>query len=321
MARNEVDKAIRAAAERYGLAVNVLRAFAKIESGGNPNAQTGSYHGLFQMSKGEFGRFGRGDIYNPTDNANAAAAMLASHSADWQRRTGRSPSPAELYMIHQQGAGGARAHYENPSAPAWQNMLSTAEGRDRGERWAKQAIWGNIPEDRRARFGSVDNVTSRDFISLWTDKVSRFGGRVAGETPDTPAAPAQIASGPVKAPLGEWDNDALEAQPPPDTSTVAGMVGKGGPTTEPTPPRVTLGSLFGVSPTSEVGQGLSGIGKALSSVGKSLASSSKVSATLPAMPALPDQDDRAFALPPPIPRTPPGQAVADLTGRRRRGRA
>ena len=322
MARSDdIAKAIRAAAARYGLPVNVLRAFARIESGGNPQAQTGSYKGLFQLSDREFRRFGEGDIFDPTANANAAAAMLAAHSADWTRRTGRPPSPSELYMIHQQGAGGARAHYANPDAPAWRNMLSTGEGQDRGEQWARQAIWGNIPEDMRRRFGSVDNVTSRDFINLWTNKVSRFAGREADGAQDS-LSPLSQTSGPVaNAGPNQSGSDPLTEQTPPGTDLPTKPGNIADTTASPIFERVTLGSLFGISPSSETGGALAGIGQGLSAAGKALSKGSKVVASLPAGPALPDQDDRAFALPPPIPRTPPGQPVPDLLGRRRRGQA
>ena len=86
---------------------------------------------------------------------------------------GRQPSGFDSYMIHQQGLAGYSSHLANPEAPAWQNMLSTGEGRQRGERWAKSAIWGNIPDQYKATFGNVDNVTSRDFINMWAAK---YGG-------------------------------------------------------------------------------------------------------------------------------------------------
>ena len=35
-----------------------MRAIRQIESGGNPNATTGSYKGLYQLSDGEFRRYG-----------------------------------------------------------------------------------------------------------------------------------------------------------------------------------------------------------------------------------------------------------------------
>jgi hypothetical protein len=55
-------------------------------------------------------------------------------------------------------------------------MYSTAEGRSKGPDWAKRAIWGNVPDDVKAKYGSVDNLTSREFSQLWADKVGRFSG-------------------------------------------------------------------------------------------------------------------------------------------------
>ncbi len=46
-----------------------MKAVAKVEFGFDPKQRTGSYIGLFQLSKYEFGKFGSGDILNPRDNA------------------------------------------------------------------------------------------------------------------------------------------------------------------------------------------------------------------------------------------------------------
>lgn len=175
----DVEEAINSAAQRNGLAPALLNTFAKIESSGNPNARTGSYNGLFQLSNNEFGKYGGGNIFNPADNANAAAQKLAGESASFKAKYGRDPSANDLYMIHQQGEGGYGAHVANPNAPAWQNMYSTAEGRQKGPGWAKQAIWGNVPSDVRSRYpGGVDSLTSQQFLDLWNDKVTRMGGEM-----------------------------------------------------------------------------------------------------------------------------------------------
>lgn len=174
-----VGDAIARAAGRYGLDPEVLRRFAIIESSGEPGpkSNTGSYKGLFQLSVDEFSKRGGKDIYDPYDNANVAAAKLKDEAAAFEAKYGRSATPSDLYMIHQQGAGGYAAHLANPNALAWQNMASTAEGRQKGEGWAKQAIWRNIPDTMKARFGSVDNVTSQDFTRMWAGIVN--GGATA----------------------------------------------------------------------------------------------------------------------------------------------
>jgi hypothetical protein len=176
----DVDNAIGGAAQRYGLAPALMRTFAKIESSGRPNARTGSYKGLFQLSDSEFAKHGGGsNIFDPVANANAAGAKLAAESAAFKAKYGRDPSAHDLYMIHQQGEGGYAAHTGNPTAPAWQNMYSTAEGRQKGPGWAKQAIWGNVPADVRARYpGGVDSLTSQQFLDLWKTKVDGIGGNM-----------------------------------------------------------------------------------------------------------------------------------------------
>ncbi len=174
----EIGAAIDTAAAEAGVDVRVLRRFAQIESGGDPRNVTGSYKGLFQLSDQEFAKYGGGDIFNPQDNARAAARKIAAESAQFKAQFGRDATPFDLYMVHQQGAGGYAAHLANPSAPAWQNMASTAEGRQKGEAWAKAAIWRNIPDKIKTQFpNGVESVTSAQFIEMW-------GKKVAGQTID-----------------------------------------------------------------------------------------------------------------------------------------
>lgn len=179
----EIKAAIEAAAKATGMDANVLKTVASIESGGDASSKsnTGSYKGLFQLSNAEFQRGGGGNIYSAADNAMAAAKVLAQHAAKFEQTNGRPPTASDLYLIHQQGEAGAAAHTKNPDQPAWRSMFSTAEGQQKGENWAKKAIWGNIPDDLKRQFGGVDNVTSRDFMALWK-------GKVEGRTPAAVAA-------------------------------------------------------------------------------------------------------------------------------------
>lgn len=174
----KVNDAIAEAAKKHGVDPGLLATFAKIESGGRPGVQTGSYKGLFQLSSMEFRKHGgEGNIFDPAANADAAAAKLKTEAAEFEQKYGRAPTPLDLYLIHQQGEGGYEAHIANPERAAWESMASTAEGREKGERWAKQAIWGNIPDDVKSRFpGGVESVTSGDFVELWREKVDRLGG-------------------------------------------------------------------------------------------------------------------------------------------------
>lgn len=216
----DVDQAIAGAAQKYGVDPNLMRTFAQIESSGNSNARTGSYNGLFQLSPAELAKNGGGDILNPVDNANAAAIKLKAESNDFEQKYGRVPSATDLYLIHQQGAGGYDAHTSNPNAPAWQNMLSTGEGQQKGKGWARAAIWGNVPDDMKAKFGSVDNVSSGDFYKLWDDKVNRIGARFGGggQSPQGPQAPERLAFNADGTPA----NDASPAGAPAPAAAVSG---------------------------------------------------------------------------------------------------
>lgn len=161
-----------------------MRSVIDIESGGDPNARTGSYSGLFQMSADEAARYG--------NTVEGGTARLQNLADNFRRKYGREPSHTEIYLAHQQGEGGLGAHLANPDAPAWQNMAGTAEGRKKGEGWAKQAIWGNVPADVRANFpGGVDSLTSRQFMDLWNDKVGRRLAKFGGQPEPTADAPPQ----------------------------------------------------------------------------------------------------------------------------------
>lgn len=175
----QINAILNDAAERSGVDPELLSTFAQIESGGKPNAVTesGTYKGLFQLSDSEFRKYGgAGDILDPVANARAASRKIASEARAFEENYGRPPSAFDLYMVHQQGEGGYAAHMDNPDAPAWENMASTREGRDKGKAWARDAIWGNIPDDVKERFGRVENVTSQDFMNIWQEKMGRISG-------------------------------------------------------------------------------------------------------------------------------------------------
>jgi len=144
----------------------------RVESGGDPKNVTGSYKGLFQLSSKEFkAHGGSGDILDPEQNTMAAANKLAKEKLQFREKYGKDPTLTDLYMIHQQGPGGAAAHLANPDQPAWKSMASTGEGKAKGEAWAKKAIWGNVPDDLKKKFGSVENISSKDFYAMWGSKI------------------------------------------------------------------------------------------------------------------------------------------------------
>jgi len=168
---------IRRAADAFGLDFNFMKAVAKIESNFNPKQRTGSYIGLFQLSKYEFKQYGSGNITNPRDNAVAGAYKFATEALLFEFGIGRKPTFSDLYLIHQQGWQGAAEHVSRPKRIAWKSMCATEEGKEKGERWCKRAIWGNTLPAIKHAWKSVDKLTSGAFVSMWQQRVDNLYSR------------------------------------------------------------------------------------------------------------------------------------------------
>lgn len=168
----DIGNSIASVSQATGMPVKDIMAMARIESGMKPDARTGSYGGLYQLDTRKYGN----DVYDPSKAANIFSSELTDNIKNFKNRFGREPTGSELYMMHQQGAAGAAAHMTNPDAPAWKNFQNASGWSDA---MAKRAIWGNIPDDLKAQYGSVDNVRSGDFLNLWQSKYNRFAGGAA----------------------------------------------------------------------------------------------------------------------------------------------
>ncbi len=179
---------IRHAADAFGLDFGYMKAVAKIESDFDPKQRTGSYIGLYQLSKYEFNRYGDGDILNARDNAIAAAYKIIVEAELFELRTHKKPTLSDLYLIHQQGIQGAEEHVSHPERIAWQSMCATEEGQQKGEKWCRRAIWQNTLPEIKKIWKSVDNLTSRAFVGMWEQRVTDLYARYS-KTAD--AAPAK----------------------------------------------------------------------------------------------------------------------------------
>ncbi len=179
---------IRRAADAFGLDFGYMKAVAKIESDFDPKQRTGSYVGLYQLSKYEFNRYGDGDILSPRDNAIAAAYKIIVEAELFELRTHKKPTLSDLYLIHQQGIQGAEEHVSHPDRIAWQSMCATEEGQQRGEKWCKRAIWQNTLPEIKKVWKSVENLTSAAFVGMWEQRVADLYARYS-KTAD--AAPAK----------------------------------------------------------------------------------------------------------------------------------
>ena len=160
-----------------GFDFTFMKTVAKIESGFNPKQRTGSYIGLFQLSKNEFEMYGAGDILIPRDNTVAAALKFMTEAILFEMFTHRKPTLNDLYLIHQQGVDGAAEHVSHPHRLAWRSMCATDEGKEKGEKWCKRAIWGNTLPAVKRIWKNVNNVTSGAFVAMWQQRVSHFYAR------------------------------------------------------------------------------------------------------------------------------------------------
>jgi hypothetical protein len=165
---------IKRASDAFGLDFNFMKAVARIESGFDPKQHTGSYIGLFQLSKYEFNKFGSGQILDSRDNAIAAAYKVITEGILFEWVTQKKPTLSDLYLIHQQGWEGAAEHISQPDRIAWKSMCATSEGREKGEKWCKRAIWRNTLPAVKHAWKSVDKLTSGAFVGMWRDRVADF---------------------------------------------------------------------------------------------------------------------------------------------------
>lgn len=123
VASGDLNRLFAILEKEQGLPAGYLARTAKIESSGNPNAKNpnSSAEGLFQFINSTGRAYGLNSSADKRDPvmASLAAAQLAGENQDYLRdRLGREPTAGELYLAHQQGAGGAASLLANPNAPA-----------------------------------------------------------------------------------------------------------------------------------------------------------------------------------------------------------
>lgn len=182
VAPSDVHGVITAAAGRYGINPNYALRVAHIESRFDPNAVNGGSQatGLFQFIPSTWRTYGQGQsARDPAANADAAMRFTVANRDFLRTRFGREPTVGELYLAHQQGAGGATALLAAPNSRAVDVV---------GER----AVLAN---------GGHLDMTAGQFAQKWIRKVDG----AAGAPPSSPigAAPftqQQIAANPYLAP-------------------------------------------------------------------------------------------------------------------------
>lgn len=164
---------------QYGLPQGYLSRTRQIESGGNPNAQNpnSSAGGDFQFIDSTARAYGLTDKTNPFASADAAARLARDNKAYLAKALGREPTGAELYLAHQQGAGGAAKLLLNGGASA----ASVVGG------------------DAIALNGGDAGMTAGQFANQWLGKFDGSSAIPAGGGMDM-ATLAEIAASPYADP-------------------------------------------------------------------------------------------------------------------------
>ena len=158
-----VDEAIKATVPRVpGMTEAHWKAIAHIESALDPDSNSDrstQYKGLFQIgNKGkdsEWAKNGSGDIYNPMDNAKAAQKIFESNAAYFNKTYGRDPTPAEGYLMHQQGRGYFKGSLTNPGGNPPPRSVGgpTSDHAEFGARWTRAV------NERAAQFAKAGAST------------------------------------------------------------------------------------------------------------------------------------------------------------------
>lgn len=159
---------IAAAGAQYGVDPKALEAIAMMESGGNPNAvsKTGAV-GMYQFTKGTAEEMGLTNRYDESANIIAGARLYAKNREQLRKKLKREPTANEIYLAHQQGAGGA-AQIIRASETGNENLISS-----------------NVRRNMNLNNGI--GLTSKQFIDLQSSKLA------SAATKTGTIAPTQVA--------------------------------------------------------------------------------------------------------------------------------
>jgi hypothetical protein len=162
------DVQLSTAGAPYGISGSYLSRVHALE--GDGVSSTGA-KGPFQFIDSTAKQYGVADPFNPDQAAAGAAKLAADNRAQLGRNLGRMPTDAELYLAHQQGAGGAGALLQNPNMTA-QQALMTLPKYANDPTGAARAIRVN---------GGDPNAPAAAFTSLWTAKFNGAPGMAVAQ--------------------------------------------------------------------------------------------------------------------------------------------
>jgi hypothetical protein len=140
---------VRDVAAARGIHPDDFVRIAEIESRLDPRAynRLSKASGLFQLLPGTAKQYKVADSFDARANAEAAARLLKHNAARLKKALGREPTAWELYLAHQQGAGGAIKLLKNPDKKAIEVV-----GR-------LPVLWNRGTEE----------MTAKQFATMWRD--------------------------------------------------------------------------------------------------------------------------------------------------------
>lgn len=158
----DIQSLIRKKAREAGIDPTHALTMASIESSFDPKAANKyGYKGLYQFGPNEWKQWGGGkDVFDPEANIDAFIGYHGQIKDQLKTALGRDPTPQELYLGWQQGAGGASKLLTNADAPA-KSLVSP------------DAVLAN---------GGDSNMTGGQFASLWQNKYNAHNKSILGQS-------------------------------------------------------------------------------------------------------------------------------------------
>jgi hypothetical protein len=163
---------IAKAARDVGVDPQTLQRIAELESSGNPaavNPKNPDAVGLFQITAGTAAQYGLDDRTDPKASAQTAAELMKDNANVLRAKLGRDPTPAELYLAHQQGATGAAALLSHPDQSAVEALTP---------------VYGSAAkaEKRILDNGGTSGMSAAAFTNMWSAKFGGIDTAVAAST-------------------------------------------------------------------------------------------------------------------------------------------
>lgn len=216
---------LREVEQKYGLPQGYLARVRQIESRNGQdtyNPKSGAA-GDFQFIPSTAKAYNLSDPYDLYQSADAAGRFARDNANVLRNKIGRDPSAGELYLAHQQGAGGATKLLTNPDAPAGQLLGTKAVAWNGGD---PNAPASQFASKWMAKFsdGSTPAVPQSQANSTVTPDTSNVPGFMK-DPMDNDAALRRIAMDDTRGLLDLYDDSEVkpktpdEALPPPPTLT------------------------------------------------------------------------------------------------------